>query len=241
MTRYREDHAERPGRVARVLGVIFQSDERSRVGRLFIRPFEELDRAVAGLRPWGTAPPLAMHAGLHVELEDGRHYVAEQLVGTPYMDLKSGLNWTPLEEFRGRDNGGWDVTVPLTKFRGVEEGDVEASADRLNQIEGRPFVGEDCTAFVERAFEGKRLFADSPLLQTLGMPARVGDPSLPLLRPEARFDERTRRLLRTDAAQRLRNPKRGVSSPNVWLWARRLVPALAAGTALGWVAGGVGR
>jgi hypothetical protein len=236
VTRYREEHAERPGRVARVLGVIFQSDARSSVGRIFIRPMEELDRAIAGLHPHGASPSLAMHTGLHVQLEDGRDYVAEQLVGTPYMDLKSGLNWTPLEEFRQRDHAGWDVTVPLTSFRGVDAADVEMTVARLNQIEGRPFVGEDCTAFVERAFEGKRLFADSPLLQSLGVPARVGDPALPLLRPEAQFDERTRRLLRTDAVQQLPDPQRSAGAPNAWLWARRLVPALAVGALLGWLA-----
>ncbi len=147
---------------------------------------------IAGLHPHGPAPSLAMHAGLHVQLEDGREYVAEQLVGTPYMDLKSGLNWTPLEEFRRRDRAGWDVTVPATSFRGIDEDDVEATVARLNRIEGRPFVGEDCTAFIERAFAGKRLFADSPLLRSLGVPARVGDPALPLLRPDVA-------LRRTDA------------------------------------------
>ncbi|MBV9355717.1 MAG: hypothetical protein JO023_09340 [Chloroflexi bacterium] len=235
MTRYREEHAERPGRVARVLGVIFQSDERSSVGRMFIRPMEELDRMIAGLHPQGASTSLAMHAGLHVRLEDGREYVAEQLVGTPYMDLKSGLNWTPVQEFRQRDRAGWDVTVPVTRFRGIEEDDVAATVGRLNQIEGRPFVGEDCTAFVERAFAGKRLFADSPLLQSLGVPARVGDPALPLLRPDVRFDERTRHLLRTDAVQQLPDPERSAGAPNAWLWLRRLAPALALGALLGWL------
>jgi hypothetical protein len=240
VTRYREEHAERPGRIARVLGVIFQSDERSSVGRMFIRPMEELDRLVAGLHPHDRSTSLAMHAGLHVQLEDGRDYVAEQLVGTPYMDLKSGLNWTPLQEFRRRDHAGWDVTVPPTSFRGIDEHDAEATVARLNQIQGRPFVGEDCTAFVERAFEGKRLFADSPLLQSLGVPARVGDPALPLLRADVRFDDRTRRLLRTDAVQRLPDPRRSARSPNAWLWARRLGPAIAVGALLGLLAARVG-
>ena len=56
-----------------------------------------------------------MHAGLHVVLEDGREFVAEQLVGTLFEDFKDALNWTPLERFRTREGAGWDVTVPATR------------------------------------------------------------------------------------------------------------------------------
>jgi hypothetical protein len=122
-----------------------------------------------------------MHAGLHVVMADGREFVAEQLLGGWYMDLVSGLSWTPIETFRTRDRGGWDVTVPATAFRGIDkQAEVEAVAE-LNRIQGHPFVGEDCTAFVERAFHGRRMFADSPLLSLFGVRARIGDPALPLL------------------------------------------------------------
>src|SRR5947208_217120 len=72
--------ARRPGRVQAVRGVVFQSDAKSDIGAWFIRPFESLDRRVAGLRRADEPSPLAMHAGLHVALDDGREYVAEQLI-----------------------------------------------------------------------------------------------------------------------------------------------------------------
>src|SRR5262249_49831143 len=152
--------------------------------------FEALDRWVAGIPPSRERRPLAMHAGLHVVLEDGREVVAEQLVGTLYMDLQSGLNWTPIDEFRSRDRGGRDLTLPATTFRRVDDRVVDEVVSRLNTIEGRAFIGEDCTAFVERAFGGRRLFADSPILRRIGIPARVGDPALPLIKPNADLDER---------------------------------------------------
>src|SRR5579883_2569007 len=92
--------ARRPGRVVRLEGIIFQSDARSTIGAWFIRPFEELDRRVAGIarnRPDAPQPPI--HAGIRVAIEvDGREqqYVAEQLVGPLYEDLHDGLHWTPL-------------------------------------------------------------------------------------------------------------------------------------------------
>ena len=238
MPRYQPGNAARPGRVARILGVIFQSDGKSTIGRLFIRPLEAVDRAVAGLPTAdpGSAP-LAMHAGLHVALDDGREFVAEQLVGTLYMDLQNGLNWTPIEQFRQRDRGGWDVTVPMRTFRGVDDGAVAAAVSRLNAIEGHPFVGEDCTAFVERAFGERRLFADSPLLQRLGIGVRVGDPALPLLDPKAEIEEPARSLLRADTLKRLPDPLADAESPNARLWARRLGVAALVGALGGLLAG----
>ena len=113
---------------------------------------------------------------------------------------------------------------------------VEAETVRnLNAIEGRPFIGEDCTAFIERAFGGRRLFADSPLLRLLGLSARVGDPALPLLRRDAQLEERARRLLHADALRQLPDALADPESPNVRFWLVRL--AVAAG--IGWVVGHV--
>lgn len=214
-------------------GVVFQSDGASAVGRLLIRPFEALDRRLAGLRLSPRHPPSPMHAGLHVVLEDGSEVVAEQLVGTLYMDLASGLNWTPIHAFRARDRGGWDLTLPATNFRGVDEGVVREVVGRLNRIEGHPFVGEDCTAFIERAFGGRRLFADSPLLQSLGIGVRIGDPALPLLRPDAKLDDRARTLLQTDAILGLPDARADPGSLNARLWLRRVAVASAIGAGLG--------
>src|SRR5207249_311261 len=111
-----------------------------------------------------------------------------QLVGGFYLDFTNGLNWTPLDTFRQRDRGGWDVTVPATAFRRVDDTAVAETIHRLNTVQGHPFVGEDCTAFIERAFGGRRLFADSLLLRWLGIGARIGDPALPLFEPDASLE-----------------------------------------------------
>ena len=226
---YESANAERPGRVRSLRGIIFQSDGRSTIGRLLIRPFEGLDRMVVGIWPGPGEPSLAMHAGIHVEIENLGEYVAEQLVGSWYMDFRNGLNWTPLDDFRKRDRGGWDVTVPATCFRGVDERVVQETIDSLNRIEGHPFIGEDCTAFAERAFGNRRLFADSPVLRDLGFNARIGDPALPLLRQDAQLDQRTRDLLHFDEIKELADAVADVESPNLRLWARRLLPLVLAG------------
>ncbi|HLH21235.1 MAG TPA: hypothetical protein VK066_01835 [Chloroflexota bacterium] len=221
--------ARRPGRVVRLEGIIFQSDARSTIGAWFIRPFEELDRRVAGIarnRPDAPQPPI--HAGIRVAIEvDGREqqYVAEQLVGPLYEDLHDGLHWTPLAEFRARNRGGWSVTVPATAFRGVTDAVVAETVARLNRIEGHRFLGEDCVAFVERAFGGRRLFADSPTLRALGLHVRVADPALPMLRRDAPLDPRAARLLRVETLQHLPDPE-GASAPTSASW-RVHVAALA--------------
>ena len=97
-------------------GVILQSDKTSAAGAWIIRPVEMLDLHLAGIGRSPEAPPLAMHAGLHVVLEDDREFVVEQLLGDPREDFVDGLNWTPLETFRKRDHRGWDLTVPATKL-----------------------------------------------------------------------------------------------------------------------------
>lgn len=225
---YEPGNAERPGRVTAIHGVIFQSDGRSTIGRLFIRPFEALDRLVTGILPRRGEQSLAMHAGIHLDIEGRGEYVAEQLVGSWYMDFRNGLNWTPIGDFRRRDRGGWDATVTPTTFRGVTEQAVHETIDSLNRIEGHPFIGEDCTAFVERAFGSRRLFADSPVLRSLGFHARVGDPALPLLRQNAQLDERTNALLQFDEIKHLPDAVADAESPNVRLWAHRLLPLLPA-------------
>jgi len=226
-------YAERPGRVTALRGIVFQSDGRSTVGRLFIRPFEAIDRWLAGALPAPGEPSLAMHAGLHVQIDGQHEFVVEQLVGSWYMDLRNGLNWTPLAEFQQRDRGGWDLTVPATVFRGISEAIVEATLWRLNTIQGHPFVGEDCTAFIERACGGRRLFADSPFLRRVGIAARVGDPALPLLRPDADLDQHARLLLQFDDIRDLPDADADPDSPNASLWLARLAPTLLIGWGVG--------
>ncbi|MGI9148544.1 MAG: hypothetical protein ACR2IK_18685 [Chloroflexota bacterium] len=231
------DPAERPGVVTAIRGVIFQSDGKSTVGRVFIRPVEALDRWIAHVLPAPDEPSLAMHAGLHVVVDGKRDFIAEQLVGPLYLDFRNGLNWTPLQKFRERDRGGWDVTVPATAFRQVDEAAVSDTVQRLNVIQGHRFLSEDCTAFVERAFGGKRLFADSPLLGAFGIAARIGDPALPLLRPDAQLDHRTRELLQFDELKVLPDARADARSPNArdWLFQRGL-PAVVVGVLVGLVA-----
>jgi hypothetical protein len=223
------DFAQRPGTVTAMRGIVFQNDGQSPIGRVFIRPLEALDRWIAGILPTPGEPPLAMHAGLHVEIDSAQEYVAEQLVGGLYLDITNGLNWTPLEAFRQRDRGGWDVTVPATAFRRIDDTVVGEAIERLNSIQGHPFFGEDCTAFIERAFGRRRLFADSPLLRSLGIGARIGDPALPLFTPHANLDQRARTLLQFERIKHLPDPLADADSLNAQLWVHRLVPVLVLG------------
>jgi len=219
-----EGNALRPGRVTGIRGIVFQSDGRSTVGRFFIRPFEAFDRWMVGILPKSGEPSLAMHAGIHLDIDGKGEYVAEQLVGSSYLDFQNGLNWTPYADFAKRDRGGWDATIAATCFRGIDEQVVAETVEGLNRIEGHPFIGEDCTAFVERAFGNRRLFSDSPLLRDLGIGMRIGDPALPLLKQDAVLDQRSRELLQFETIKDLPDALAGVDAPNVWLWARRLLP-----------------
>ena len=224
----------RPGKVVALRGIIFQSDASSLIGRLFIRPLEAFDRWQAGLVRTPGDAPLAMHAGLHVVLEDGREFVAEQLVGTLFEDFKDALNWTPLEAFRIREGKGWDATVSATAFRGIDDEIVTQVVDYLNVIEGHAFLGEDCTMFVERAFNRHRLFGDSPTGQALGLGLRVGDPALPLLRRDAKLDARSSELLRVSVVQAQPDPTSAHDAPNARLWlGRALVWCAVAAAAAG--------
>ncbi len=210
----------RPGRVSVLHGVIIQSDARSTVGRLFIRPAEALDLWFSQVvdspgRPprltrQGFAAGLGMHAGLHVTLEDGREYVVEQLCGGWREWFVNGLHWTPIKDFRGREaveKGGWNVTIPICALRQPDERDAEQAIARLNEIHGRAFLVEDCTAFIGRVFGAKhRIFADSPLLRSLGIDMRSGEPALPLLSPVASLGPQEETLLRAEALRRLPDP-----------------------------------
>jgi hypothetical protein len=224
MAHYRHDYAERPGTITEIRGIVFQNDGQSMVGRVFIRPMEALDRWVARVVPERGDPPLAIHAGIHVVIDGSQEYVAEQLVGSLYLDFRNGLNWTPFDHFRQRDRGGWDATVPATIFRGIDAGVVHETVERLNTIQGHPFIGEDCTAFVERAFGNRRMFADSPLLRWFGIAVRIGDPALPLFRPDAQLDEPARTNLEFDTIRELPDATADVDSTNARIWAHRFLP-----------------
>jgi hypothetical protein len=212
---------DRPGPVTELRGVILQSDKTSALGSWIIRPIEMLDRCLVGIGRDPGGPAIAMHAGLHVILEDGRQFVVEQLFGTPREDFVDGLNWTPLETFRARDHRGWDITIPATAFRNVDEQVVGEVIKFLNEIKGRPFFGEDCTALVERAFGKRRLFADSPIARSIGFGMRIGDPALPLLKRDAHLNPITERLLRASALRDLPDPTTSWDSPNGHLWIKR--------------------
>lgn len=218
-----ESARQRPARVTELKGIIFQSDNSSTVGEVFIRPIETFDRWQLGLTRGVGDAPLAMHAGLHVAAEDGREYVAEQLVGSLFEDFEDGLNWTPLEVFRRRESTGWDVTVPATCFRGISAATVGRTVDFLNAIEGKPFFDEDCVAFIERAFGGRRLFGDSPTGMALGLGLRVGDPALPLLRSDAVLSPEAARLLRVSKVKTQPDPVANHDAPNARVWLGRVL------------------
>jgi len=214
---------DRPGQVTKLCGIIVQSDRTSWLGAWLIRPVEMFDLHLAGIGRDVDSEPLAMHAGLHVEIEDGRQFVVEQLFGTPRENFVSGLNWTPLETFRARDHCGWDATISPVCFRKINEAIVNHAVEFLNRIEGRPFFGEDCTTFVERVFGKRRLFGDSPTARAIGVGMRVSDPALMLLKPDARFDPETERLVRADILRGLPDPKADWGAPNGHLWIKRLL------------------
>lgn len=213
-----ESVRERPGKVVSLHGVIIQSDAISTLGRLFIRPLEALDLWYAGVANGAKSSHnggeqragLGMHAGLHVRLEDGREFVLEQLCGGWREWFVNGLHWTPLNSFQARerpDAGGWSVTIPTPALRQVDSAMEAFAISHLNDIRGRPFIREDCTAFIARVFGPKRrIFADSPILRSLGFEMRSGEPALPLLRRNAELPPRHEALLKADALRRLPDP-----------------------------------
>jgi hypothetical protein len=76
---------------------------------------------------------------------------------------------------------------------------------------------------IERAFGKRRLFADSPTASALGFGIRVGDPALPLLKPEARLTPDAKRLLRADIRRALPDPTAQWDAPNGHLWICRVL------------------
>ena len=124
------------------------------------------------------------------------------------------------------NRGGWDVTIAPTDFRKIDQKVICEVIDFLNQIEGRPYFGEDCTGLVERAFGKRRLFADSPTAGLIGFGMRVGDPALMLLRSDAQFDPKTKTRLRADVLRALPDPRAVWDDPNGRLWIKRGLLAL---------------
>ena len=228
-----DDPRRRPGKVRKIRGIVFQSDTLSVLGNWIIRPIEMLDRRLAGLGKNPFGPPLAIHSGVLVEMEDGRKYVAEQLFGTPEEDFVDALNWTPLKKFHERDHRGWDVAVPATAFRNIDQKAIAEAISFLNQIKGKAFFGEDCTTFVERVFNKRRMFADSPSARLLGFGVRVGDPALPLLRPDAFLDPKAEFLLRAPNLRKLPDPTTDWNAPN-WRRAFRVCLRIVASAGI-WV------
>jgi hypothetical protein len=217
------DRRRPPGQIVELHGIIFQSDNRSVMGAWLIRPVQMFDRRLAGLRQSTFGPPIAMHVGLHVSIQGGREFVVEQLFGTPWNAFVDGLNWTPLEVFRARNRGGWDVTVPATAFRKIDDRTVKEAIDFLNSIQTRSYFSEDCPTFVERAFGRRRLFADSPTARWIGLGVRVGDPALPLLQPDIRLDRRAERLLRAPLLRTLPDPDTSWNSPHARFLFHRMI------------------
>ncbi|MDQ6671677.1 MAG: hypothetical protein M3069_13170 [Chloroflexota bacterium] len=199
-----------PGQVIAIEGIVFQCDADDLVSGLFIRPLQHLSRRLRGRsndgRPHDAGArgvPLANHAGIRVRVlaADGktRRYVVEQLNGTLRQNLVNGLSWTRWREFRAREGGGWDVTVPAFAFEGIQPTDVAAALHVLNREAGQPFFSEVCTAFIERVF-GKRLFDQVEILDRLvpGPGPRIPEPSAPRFKPDAHLSRRARHLLRSD-------------------------------------------
>jgi hypothetical protein len=61
-----------------------------------------------------------------------------------------------------------------------------------------------------------------------GIRGRLGDPALPLLRPDVPLDARTRRLLRTDALYALPDPSQGPETHQARMCGGRLLAASSA-------------
>jgi hypothetical protein len=231
-----------------VRGVVFQYDGRDALADWLLHPFEQLDRCLVGVRRLRVASePLAVHVGVLVdaEVEAGQapqEVVAEQLFGATLPRilanvLRDGLHWTPLAEFVRRDHparGGWHVTVPAEAFRFVDAAAVQEAVDRLQRIEGRPFLAEDCVRFAERAFGDRRLFADSPALKLLGLDVGIADPALPLLRQDVRLAPAVAARLRLAALRTLPDAQGRAGRVSAARWVS--VAMLAAVGALGWSA-----
>jgi hypothetical protein len=217
-------HAERPGRVVAIDGIVFQCDIDHPVSSLLIRPIEELSRRFRGQTAASESVrrgvPLANHAGIRVRIvgPDGRvrPYVVEQQTGTLVQTLENALSWTPWRAFRMREGrGGWDATVPATAFEGIEPPDVARAIDALNQESGRAFYREVCTSFIERIFGGRKLFADVEALDWLvpGPGPHIPEPATPRLKSNAKLSRRARYLLRVDELPAVHSAVGAAQSP----------------------------
>jgi hypothetical protein len=200
------DLSQRPGEVVGIEGVVFQCDADDLVSGLLIRPVQGLSRRLRGAPVQRSSPgvPLANHAGIRVRVRgaDGRvrRYVVEQLNGTLVQNVANGLCWTPWRDFRLREGGGWDVTIPATAFQGVDGQDVWHAIKMLNTEGGQPFYREVCTAFIERVFGGRRMFGHIEILDRLvpGPGPRIPEPAAPLLKAESKLSRRAKHLLQVD-------------------------------------------
>jgi len=236
MTTNRPSTHRRPGTVREIKGIVIQSDGQSAFGGWFIRPMEKLNRRVVGIRTDPDGPSLAMHAGIHVVLENGEEWVAEQLHGTFRNYFKTGFNWTPIETFGDRDRGGWHVTIPATAFRQIDDEQVRKTVERLNTLDGHPFIREDCTAFMEHMFS-HQMFAHLPILGLLGIEMLIGDPALPLLKPDATLDPEAARLLRHTELRQLKDTPWGFKPSTVTRMLPRALAAGVVGALAGWFLG----
>jgi len=236
MSTNRPSTHRRPGIVREIKGIVSQSDGQSTFGGWFIRPLEKIDRRVAGVHFDPQGPSLAMHAAIHLVLENGEEWVAEALHGTLQNYFSTGFNWTPIETFQDRDRGGWHVTIPATAFRTIDDEQVRRTVARLNTLEGHPFVREDCTAFMEHMFS-HQMFAHLPILGLLGVEVRIGDPALPLLRRDADLDPEAARLLRFDEIKDLADTPWGFQPSAASMLVPRYLAAGIVGAMVGWFLG----
>src|SRR5258708_26152099 len=68
------------------------------------------------------------------------------------------------------------------------------------------------------------MFADSPLLRSFGIGARIGAPALPLLEPDAPLTQEAKQKLQFDKIKDLPDALADAESPNVRVWLVRLIP-----------------
>ena len=73
------------------------------------------------------------------------------------------------------------------------------------------------------------MFADSPLLRSFGIGARIGDPALPLLRPDAPLGPEPGQKLQFDKIKELPDALADAESANVRRWLVRATPLVVLG------------
>ena len=236
-TRYQSDYADRPGQVTAIRGVI--SKRRQEHG------WPRHHSAPRGARPldrrhlaFAREPTLAMHAGLHVVIDGEREFVAEQLVGNLYLDFPQRPQLDAAGQVPAARSGRLGPDGARDGFssgrrRGGGANDPTPECDRGASVPGRRLHG------IHRA----RLSAADACSPTarccarLGIGVRIGDPALPLLRPDAHLDARARELLQFDEIKNLPDALADADSPNARNWLlQRGLPALGLSVAVGLVA-----